>query len=135
MVAGICLSILLLALILGRIDWVYERMVTGKPGLPDLCFFHSTTGLPCPGCGLTRSFVTAGRGDLGLSLYFHRFGWLLIIYTFLQLMRHAGWLAFATRRLLIERLGLWLDRGLIPIGVILMINWFYNLARIFNFIT
>lgn len=135
MVFGICFSILLIALVLGRIDWIYERIIGANIGLPGLCIFRNTTGLPCPGCGLTRAFVSAGNGDLALSLHFHRLGWLVILYTILQMLRHAGWLAFTARRFFIERLGLWLDRGLIPIVVLLMLNWFYNLARIFKFLS
>lgn len=130
MVFSICLTILFLALVMGKIDWVFQRVVAEKTGLPSLCMFRNITGLPCPGCGLTRSFVSAAHGDLALSLHFHRFGWLLILYTFLQMIRHAGWLALARRRPSIEHLGLWLDRGLIPIAVLLVLNWFYNLARI-----
>jgi len=135
MVFGISFSILLLALVLGRIDWIFQKIIAENTGLPGLCIFRNTTGLPCPGCGLTRAFVSAAHGNLALSLYFHRLGWLIILYTILQMLRHSGWLALRTRRFFIERLGLWLDRCLIPIVVLLMLNWFYNLARMFKFLS
>lgn len=135
MVFGICFSILLIALVLGRIDWFFQRIITENTGLPGLCIFRNTTGLPCPGCGLTRAFVSAAHGNVALSLYFHRLGWLVILYTILQLLRHVVWLAVTGRRLFIERLGFWLDRALIPIAILLIINWFYNLARIFKFLS
>src|SRR4051794_22012477 len=41
---------------------------------PSLCPFKVLTGLPCPGCGLTRSTVALLHGDLSTSLYFHPLG-------------------------------------------------------------
>lgn len=38
------------------------------------CPFFELTGLPCPGCGLTRSCGCLFRGDLGQSFHFHLFG-------------------------------------------------------------
>ena len=35
--------------------------------LPELCFFRAGTGIDCPGCGLTRSFISFGHGQLLLS--------------------------------------------------------------------
>lgn len=46
----------------------------GWNALPDVCLFHRTTGLPCPSCGLTRSWAALVRGQLGLSLRFHALG-------------------------------------------------------------
>ena len=44
-------------------------------GMP--CGFHALTGLPCPGCGLTRSVVALFEGRVGESIMLHPFGPLL----------------------------------------------------------
>jgi hypothetical protein len=48
-------------------------------GGPSLCPFKVFTGLPCPGCGLTRSAVAFLDGDLSTSLYFHPLGAPIVI--------------------------------------------------------
>ena len=45
---------------------------------PSVCPFKLLTGLPCPGCGMTRSVVTLLHGDLGASLYYHPLGFVLV---------------------------------------------------------
>lgn len=40
------------------------------PGAP-LCAFHAVTGLPCPGCGMTRAFLALGRLDLRAAWAFN----------------------------------------------------------------
>ena len=42
--------------------------------LPSVCLFYHLTGLPCPGCGLTRSFVCLSHGDLFEALHWHPLG-------------------------------------------------------------
>ena len=42
--------------------------------LPSLCLFYRLTGLPCPGCGLTRSFVCLAHGHFWESLHWHPLG-------------------------------------------------------------
>jgi hypothetical protein len=39
-----------------------------------LCPLRRTTGLMCPGCGLSRSFVSLSHGDLANAFHFHAFG-------------------------------------------------------------
>ncbi|WP_292649544.1 DUF2752 domain-containing protein [Nocardioides sp.] len=46
---------------------------------PVLCPFRALTGLPCPGCGLTRSWVYLMHGDIGLALASNWFGPVLIL--------------------------------------------------------
>ena len=43
------------------------------------CWFYHATGIPCPGCGLTRSFMAMARGDLLRAVQFHAFGPLLYV--------------------------------------------------------
>ncbi len=45
--------------------------------LPSICPFYNLTGLPCPGCGLTRAFVCLGHGQWRESLHWHPLGWLI----------------------------------------------------------
>ena len=38
------------------------------------CHFLQTTGLPCPGCGMTTSFAWFARGNLAASVYVQPMG-------------------------------------------------------------
>jgi len=51
------------------------------PGIA-LCFHQALTGIPCPGCGLTRSLSCGVRGHFLESLQYHPMG-LLILALFL----------------------------------------------------
>jgi hypothetical protein len=113
---------------LARISTVPHRLVIGSTAMPEICVLKQATGLPCPGCGLTRSWVALAQGDLSTSLGFHRFGWLVMIYAMLQVLRHGAWLLLQTRQLAIERLGAILDRAIIPLGALLVVNWVWVLA-------
>ncbi len=42
--------------------------------LPSFCPFFLLTGLPCPGCGLTRAFVCLGHGRWGEAWHWHPLG-------------------------------------------------------------
>lgn len=52
---------------------------------PMLSPFRLTTGLPDPGCGMTRSLVALAHGDVTGSLYFHPLG-ILVAALFATLM-------------------------------------------------
>jgi len=66
--------------------------------IPPTCSMQSTLGIDCPGCGLTRSFISLAHGNLSASVAFNPAGVLLfaialfqIPYRILQLLRiHNG---------------------------------------------
>ena len=45
-----------------------------------LCPFKLLTGLPCPGCGITKSIIFLYKGDIMKSLTYHIFGPLVILF-------------------------------------------------------
>ncbi len=118
-----CLGLLAIAVLLARFDTGGEKLALGSVELPGVCAFNNATGLPCPGCGLTRSWVALAAGDLQRSLSRHRLGWLFMLYALLQAVRHAAWLVLPAAQARLSRPGVWLDRGLVVIGVLLMLNW------------
>lgn len=42
--------------------------------MPSICPFFNITGIPCPGCGLTRSFVCLAHGHVREALLWHPLG-------------------------------------------------------------
>jgi hypothetical protein len=48
----------------------------GRP-LPELCSLRRFTGLACPGCGLTRSFISIAHGDFRAAWTYNPAGLLL----------------------------------------------------------
>lgn len=54
------------------------RGLTSYP-LPELCGSRLALGIECPGCGLTRSFIWAGRGEWLRALEVNRVGFLMML--------------------------------------------------------
>ncbi len=62
--------------------------------LPGTCTFRTVTGIPCPGCGLTRSFISLGHGQLLDAWHYNPAGFVFfavvafqIPYRIVQIMR------------------------------------------------
>mgnify|MGYP001125114515 CR=1 FL=1 len=74
-----------LAAIAVVLAWLLPAAAT--EGGPVLCPVRRVTGLPCPACGLTRSWAAALHGRPAASLRFHPLGMVLL----------AGAVAYAAR--------------------------------------
>jgi len=61
----LCRWLLVAVLILGTSAWQGWGLWS--------CPFATMTGLPCPGCGMTRAFLAMLRGDWATVLLFHPF--------------------------------------------------------------
>jgi hypothetical protein len=59
----ICSAVISLALVLSvRAQTQVVLPVLGSP-LPELCMMRRYTGVGCPGCGMTRCFISLAHGD------------------------------------------------------------------------
>jgi hypothetical protein len=62
--------------------------------VPILCTFRRLTGWPCPGCGLTRSFVFLAHGQLADAFRMNVFG----PFAFVWVLAQIPWRALRIRR-------------------------------------
>lgn len=53
--------------------------------LPGMCVFRATFGIPCPGCGMTRSFVFLAHGDPRAAFAMNVLGPALFVLTAAQI--------------------------------------------------
>lgn len=53
--------------------------------LPGLCYTREIFGIPCPGCGLTRCFISLAHGEFSRALRFHPAGVLLFAFVVCQI--------------------------------------------------
>jgi uncharacterized protein DUF2752 len=90
-----------------------------------VCAFKRTTGISCPGCGMTRAMAALARGDLWAALQLHPFAPLLLV--------ESVWLWLAGARSLLRRGVLDLpskliERLIVWQGAALLVLWIARLA-------
>ena len=125
LVLAVCAVVLGLSIALhnapdGRVSLGRE----GSSSLPALCPFKRATGLDCPGCGMTRSFVAVGHLDLRSAWQYHRLGILLYALVALQIpyrLLRLLWPSFycRTRRCHDAITG----AGLITLAALILLTW------------
>jgi hypothetical protein len=120
----LCSAIVVLSMVLSvRSGTRVLLPLVGTP-LPELCMMRRWTGAGCPGCGMTRCFISLGHGDLAAAWSYNPAGfWFFAIVLFqipyraAQLWRirrglpelHTGWLAqIALGFLAVAMVGQWL---------------------------
>lgn len=128
----VCSVILGVALLIKPPTPESPHLQLGRITLPGICMFHGLTGLPCPGCGLTRSVTAAAHGDLASSLAHHRLGLLLLLYIVLQFAFNLGYIAIPKWRASLSRSLKILHRGVIVLAVLFVLNWILTLILIFT---
>jgi hypothetical protein len=95
----------------------------------DVCQFKKLTGLPCFGCGLTRSFIATAHLHLGRALAYHPLG--LVLFPLALVLAATLPLSGEQRERLVGWTRLhrvWVNRG----GAALLVFFIgYGLLRIF----
>ncbi len=108
-------------------------LAVGRRGLPDvpLCWFHSMTGLPCPGCGLTRSVFAIGGGDFADAWRYNPFGY--VVYGVLLVLLVLPALARVAPKLAALLESTWFINAFVAVNVVgLMVFGFVRLALLWN---
>jgi hypothetical protein len=94
---GLSSGVLLMALLLS----IRGQSQVILPGinvpLPELCMSRRMFGLSCPGCGLTRCFISLARGDVAAAWSYNPAGLLLFAVTAFQIPLRA-WQLWRIRR-------------------------------------
>lgn len=76
----LCASVLALAFVLSIRDHSQVLIPIINLPLPELCTMRRFLGLDCPGCGLTRCFISLAHGDLASAWSYNPAGlWLFAI--------------------------------------------------------
>ena len=96
--------------------------------LPDVCTFKRYLGIGCPGCGLTRSFISLADGNLGRAWHFNPVGVAVaalfcfqLPYRLIQLWR----IKRGVPELRAQRVG---SRVLLVLSIALFVQWIVRLA-------
>jgi len=94
--------------------------------LPSFCTFRNVTGYPCPGCGMTRSWVLLTHGQFLEAVQMNPFGaflfgWTVLGIAYLGLRTFAGLPAL---RLALRRTGQLVFWSLL--GLFLTASWAYT---------
>ncbi len=125
-----CFFILLAAFVLAPPVPGGHSISFGRITLPEICIFKNLTGLPCPGCGITRSITSAVRGDISGSLAHHRLGLLTVIYILSQFLVNLGVVSISRYRGGLQKVGRILNKGIIVLGILFFVNWIFILVKL-----
>lgn len=126
----VCLGILAGTLILTPPADESSSIRLFHTALPSVCIFRSVTGIPCPGCGLVRSMVSAMHGGVAKSMEYHRLGFIVLAYVFLQFTYRGGVLISSRFQKRIAPFEPILNKGIIFLAALFVLNWIITLFRL-----
>ena len=91
-----------------------------------LCYFRGLTGLPCPGCGMTRSLCAIAKGQILRSVQYHPLGPLVFLIAVGLWIRAIAELVYQKTAIIV--LSEKTKRRLIPIAIIfIVLFWVYRI--------
>ena len=97
----------------------------GQIVLPEICSFRNLTGLSCPGCGLTRSFISLMDGEVRAAWRFNPAGLALFAAALFQFPYRAGQIWRLARGRREWRSSLWLYTAWALVAAVL-VQWIWR---------
>ena len=73
-IVAVLLAGVFAASLLGIDRWRTDLLPAAVSESGTICLMRNLTGLPCPTCGMTRSFCALGRGEVGRAIDLHPLG-------------------------------------------------------------
>jgi hypothetical protein len=98
--------------------------------LPELCMMRRMTGLGCPGCGMTRCFISLARGDVAAAWSYNPAGLLMFAVIAFQIPFRSLQLWRIRRGLPELRTGLAAQIILITLAAAMIGQWALRLAGV-----
>jgi len=126
----ICAAVLILAPLLSVRDEQQVLVpILGVP-LPELCMARRLTGLGCPGCGMTRCFISLAHGDLRAAWRYNPAGPLLFAILAFQIPFRLVQMARIRRGMPELRTGWWPQALLGVFGGLMIGQWLLRLGGV-----
>lgn len=119
-------GVLILAAILRVQDSEQVVVPWIEVSVPGSCSYRLLLGIPCPGCGLTRCFVSLAHGDLLKAWQYNAVGVFFFVLVVLQIPFRLGQLWRVQHGLPEWQFGYW---DTLPLGlliVLLLIQWLWR---------
>jgi hypothetical protein len=122
-VLAICTGVIVLAFLLSvRQETQVLMPVLGTP-LPELCMMKRMTGWGCPGCGMTRCFISLAHGDVRAALHYNPAGFLLFAMMAFQIPFRLMQLVRLRMGLAELRMGRWPQVLFAVLGILMVGQW------------
>ncbi len=123
-------AVILLLSILMRSEGPESVFLPGvRSPMPETCSSRRLLGIDCPGCGLTRSFISISRGDFARAWQLNRASFVVYLFVMIQIPWHALQL-WKLRRDGRAIDWTWIYGTPIFVVIVLMINWLWKLSQL-----